>query len=116
MPDLTPSALQLHISERKGWKCSRRALPTSERSQTLLLASPSHKGPKKFNSLTKEVKSNKGCLVNKFKSRLGKLLKTMPDEPPVSGYSARYRASNSIQDQVALLRRNAKTRTTGGPA
>ena len=111
VPNPTPSALQPYISERTGRKCSRRALPSraSGRSRSLLASSLAHEGPKLFNSLPKEVRNITRCPVKKFKSGLDKELRKVPDQPPVPGYTARCRTSNSIPDQVALQSRDART-------
>ncbi|KAK3867132.1 hypothetical protein Pcinc_027379 [Petrolisthes cinctipes] len=67
-------------------------------------------GPKSFNALPKEV-SVTGCSVDNFKSGLDKFLYTIPDEPPVPGYTARCRTSNTIPDQVTLQDRDARIGT-----
>ncbi|KAK4312705.1 hypothetical protein Pmani_015890 [Petrolisthes manimaculis] len=66
-------------------------------------------GPKSFNSLPKEVRSVTGCSVDNFKSGLDKFLYTIPDEPPVPGYTASCRTSNTIAEQVTPY----KIRTPG---
>ncbi|KAG0725497.1 putative RNA-directed DNA polymerase from transposon X-element [Chionoecetes opilio] len=110
------SALQAHFNERTGRKCSRRTLPSKApgRCKTLLAASLAH-GPKIFNSLHKNVRNITGCSVNTFKYGLEKILRTVPDEPPVPGYTAKCRTSNTLPGQVALLDRDARTGSSGGP-
>ena len=89
VPDPTSSTLQSHTSDRTGRKCIRRALPTRapQRIKTLLAASLGHEGPRLFNALPKQVRDVRGCPVEKFKSGLDKFLRTLPDEPPVPGYT-----------------------------
>ncbi|KAG0713115.1 RNA-directed DNA polymerase from mobile element jockey [Chionoecetes opilio] len=117
VPDPTSLALQAHLNERTGRKCSRRTLPSNApgRCKTLLAASLAHEGPKIFNSLHKNVRNITGCSVNTFKYGLDKILRTVPDKPPVPGYTAKCRTSNTIPDQVALLDRDARTGSSGGP-
>ena len=117
VPNPTPSALEEHTNDRTGRKCSRRTLPTKapRKIKTLLASSLTHEGPRIFNSLPKEVRNITGCPVTKFKSGLDKLLKAVPDEPPVTGYTARCRTSNTIPDQMALLHRDTRTGNSGGP-
>ncbi|KAK3873622.1 hypothetical protein Pcinc_021371 [Petrolisthes cinctipes] len=64
-------------------------------------------GPKVFNALPKEVRNTPGCPVENFECGLDKLLWTVPDQPPVLGYTARCRTSNNIPHQVALKDRDA---------
>ncbi|KAG0714231.1 Death-associated protein kinase 2 [Chionoecetes opilio] len=106
-----------HASDRNGRRCVRRALPShaSSRIKTLLAASLSHVGPRTFNVLPKEVRGVSGCSVDKFKAAPDRFLRTLPDEPPVPGYTAHCRAPNSIVDQVDLLHRDTKTTSSGGP-
>ncbi|KAG0719306.1 hypothetical protein GWK47_050794 [Chionoecetes opilio] len=85
------------------------------RCKTLLAASLAHEGPNIFKSLHKNVRNITGCSVNTFKYGLDKILRTVPDEPPVPGYTAKCRTSNTIPDQVALLDRDARTGSSGGP-
>ncbi|MPC63399.1 hypothetical protein E2C01_057497 [Portunus trituberculatus] len=57
-----------------------------------------------------------GCPVSRFKKALYHFLQTLPDEPPIPGYMAYYRvASNSVPDQMALLKRDFLTGSSGGP-
>ncbi|KAK3863854.1 hypothetical protein Pcinc_030407 [Petrolisthes cinctipes] len=80
-----------------------------------LLFSMTYDGPKSFNALPKEVRSVTGCSVDNFKSGLDKFLYTIPDEPPVPGYTARCRTSNTIPDQVTLQDWDARIGSSSGP-
>ncbi|KAK3871524.1 hypothetical protein Pcinc_023332 [Petrolisthes cinctipes] len=91
VPNPAPLALQPYTTKRTGRKCIRSNLPTRapERIRTLLASSLIHEGPNVFNALPKEVRNTTGCPVENFKSGLDKFLWTVPDEPPVLGYTAR---------------------------
>ena len=117
MPNPTPLTLQPYTTERGGRRCTRPSLPTQapERIRTLLAASLVHEGPKTFNALPKSLRDTTGCPVERFKSGLDKFLSTVPDEPPVLGYTAACRTSNSIPDLVALSYRDSRTGSSGGP-
>ncbi|KAK3861456.1 hypothetical protein Pcinc_032580 [Petrolisthes cinctipes] len=109
--------LEPYTTDRAGRKVTRRGLPTRapDRIRTLLSNSLTYDGPKSFNALPKEVRSVTGCSVDNFKSGLDKFLYTIPDEPPVLGYTARCRTSNTIPDQVTLQDRDARIGSSSGP-
>ena len=117
VPAPTPLAMQPYSTERMGHKCRRKSLPTRapERIKTLLAASLTYEGPRIFNTLPKEVRDITCCTAEKFKSSLDKFLWTVPDQPPVPGYTARCRTSNALPDQVALKTRDNWTGGSGGP-
>ncbi|MPC32330.1 hypothetical protein E2C01_025641 [Portunus trituberculatus] len=105
-------------SEHSGRSCERCALPSSTpgRVKTLLTSSLSHSSPRLFNALPKTVSDTTGCPVFRFKKALDHFLQTMPDKPPILGYMAYCRAaSNSVPDQIALLKRDFLTGSSGGP-
>ena len=83
--------------------------------QVVSASSLTHEGPKIFNALPKELRSITSSPVEKFKSGLDKFLGTIPDEPPVPGYTARCRTPNTIPNQVALKNRDARFGNSGGP-
>ena len=97
--------------------CARRSLPSyaPPRIKTLLATSLTHDGPRIFNALAQDVRGITGCPVDKFKAGLDKFLGTVPDEPPVTGYTATSRTTNSIPDQVDLIIRDARSGISGGP-
>lgn len=109
--------LKAIVHERTGRMCARWSLPSTAptKIKTLLATSLTHDGPRIFNALAKNVRGITGCPVDKFKAGLDKFLTTVPDEPPVIGYTATCRTSNSIPDQVGLIRRDARTGSSGGP-
>ena len=117
VPDPTPHALQSYTTERRGRQCKRRSLPTRAqgRTRTLLANSLSYEGPRIFNVLPREVRDMSGCPVETFKAGLDKFLWTVPDEPPVPGYTTECRTSNTLPDQVALKKRDTRTESSGGP-
>ena len=116
VPNPAPHTLQSYTTERGGRRATRRCLPTRapERIRTLLSNSLSYDGPKSFNALPLEVRNMSGCSADKFKSGLDRFLSTVPDEPPVPGYTARCRTSNSIPDQVALKDRDTRFVSSSG--
>ncbi|KAK3876172.1 hypothetical protein Pcinc_019021 [Petrolisthes cinctipes] len=112
VPDPTDNKLQGRINNRTGRKCERWSVPTgaSVRVKSLLTASLGYNGPRMFNSLPQDIRNKTGCSVHNFKKELDKFLKTLPDEPPVQGYTVNCRAaSNSIPDQMDLLRRDGSS-------
>ena len=116
VPDPTPSALQPCTNERTGHKCAKTTLPTraSHKIKTLHAPILAHEGPKIFNSLPKEVIDIADCTMNTFKIVLDRFLGSVPDEPPVPGYTARYRTSTSMPAQVELMNRDARVGSSGG--
>ncbi|KAG0730090.1 hypothetical protein GWK47_028968 [Chionoecetes opilio] len=106
-----------HINPRTGRKARRRTLPSDApaRIKTLLSTSLPHIGPKLFNNLPGKLRNLTECSVEKFKHHLDNHLQTIPDEPPVPGYTSVSRAdTNSISDQVNLQHRDAGFRCSGG--
>ena len=58
-------------------------------------------GPRLFNMLPKELRNITDCPLDLFKRKLDEFLKTVPDEPLVSGYTSFRRAdSNSLIHMV----------------
>lgn len=115
-PDPTNGTLLATHNARTGRRCQRTTLPSGapQRMKTLLSSSFTHNGPRIFNVLPKHNRELTGCPVNKFKRELDKVLRDLPDTPPVPGYTALCRAaSNSIPDQAYLLR---KDKESGAPA
>ncbi|KAG0713745.1 hypothetical protein GWK47_015534 [Chionoecetes opilio] len=105
-----------HINPRTGRK-ARRTLPSDApaRIKTLLSTSLPHIGPKLFNNLPGKLRNLTECSVEKFKHHLDNHLQTIPDEPPVPGYTSVSRAdTNSISDQANLQHRDAGFRCSGG--
>ncbi|KAG0722763.1 hypothetical protein GWK47_043912 [Chionoecetes opilio] len=106
-----------HINPRTGRKARRRTLPSDApaRIKTLLSTSLPHIGPKLFNNLPGKLRNLTECSVEKFKHHLDNHLQTIPDEPPVPGYTSMSRAdTNSISDQVNLQHRDAGFGCSGG--
>ncbi|KAG0728136.1 hypothetical protein GWK47_033112 [Chionoecetes opilio] len=106
-----------HINPRTGRKARRRTLPSDApaRIKTLLSTSLPHIGPKLFNNLPGKLRNLTECSVEKLKHHLDNHLQTIPDEPPVPGYTSVSRAdTNSISDQVSLQHRDAGYGCSGG--
>ena len=118
VPDPTNCEIKVRPNNRTGRKCERRSLPSTapQRVRSLLAAaSLGHNGPKLFNSLPKEVREITGCQAERFKSALDRFLSTLPDEPPVPGYTSRCRAtSNALPDQVNLVLGYTRDGYSGG--
>lgn len=99
--------------------CSRYTLPTraSGKIRTQLAPTLPHDSKGSFNTLPNEVQDIPDCSVNKFKAALDRFHRTVPQEPPVSGYTAVCRtASNSVPDQVQMKRQDGnKLQNSGGP-
>ena len=90
--------LCFHETSRYGPKCRRKTLISrNHRINTIRCSSFSDVGASLFNALPKSVKSAES--VASFKSRLDKVLKTVPDQPPVPGYVRRN--NNSIVDWLS---------------
>ena len=54
-------------------------------------------GPRLFNVLPANIRNTTECPVDTFKRKLDKFLRSVPDEPQITGYTAMRRAdSNSI--------------------
>ncbi|KAG0714188.1 hypothetical protein GWK47_014605 [Chionoecetes opilio] len=88
----------------KNWSQGKEENTTIRRTsqdQDLLSTSLPHIGPKLFNNLPGKLRNLTECSVEKFKHHLDNHLQTIPDEPPVPGYTSVSRAdTNSISDQV----------------
>ena len=79
----------------------RRKAP--KRTQNLFENSFKVRGPQLFNSLPPHLRSITGCDVSGFKKKLDEWLLDIPDEPLVSGYTARKRnASNSVRHMAGV--------------
>ena len=88
---------------RQGRKCK---IPLIKRSpyQRQAYASIRMQGPKLFNCVPKSLRNLTQCTKDKFKNKLDKYLRTVPDEPLVSGYTNLRRAdTNSLGDMVTLV-------------
>ena len=107
---ILPNNLQLKFyeSSRNGPKCRRKTLISrNHKINTICCSSFSDIGASLFNSLPKSVKA--ATTVASFKSRLDKVLKALPDQPPVPGYIRRN--DNSIVDWL-VLETTSSLRTT----
>ena len=62
------------------------------------------RGPRLFNVLPTEVRSEKYTTLSSFKRALDEFLQTVPDQPKLPHYSLRV-ATNSLVDQVPATRR-----------
>ena len=76
---------------------------SSQAIKSLRYASFAIHAPRLFNALPAHVRNITGCSVDSFKRQLDKYLRTVPDEPQITGYTAIRRAdSNSILHMIQL--------------
>jgi len=95
--------ISCYFNARQGRKCH---VPLIKRGafQRKIYASFRMQGPKLFNCLPKKIRNLTKCTKNVFKQNLDKYLRTVPDEPLISGYTNLRRAdTNSIPDMKALV-------------
>ena len=60
-------------------------------------------GQQLFNTLPANLRNTTDCTVESFKGKLDKYLRTIPDEPQITGYTAMRRAeTNSLLDMTRL--------------
>ena len=107
---ILPNNLNLifYESSRFGPKCRRKPLISrNHKINTIRCSSFSDIGASLFNALPKSVKT--ATTVASFKSRIDKMFKTLPDQPPVPGYMRRN--DNSIVDWL-LQKSGPSWRTT----
>ena len=77
--------LEFHNHPRLGLQCRRKMIKTKvARIQTLRFNYFSHYAPRLFNVLPAKIKTAKTIMA--FKHKLDKLLKRVPDTPPIKGY------------------------------
>ena len=118
VPNPSPnSKIVAKLCPRVGRMCCQSTLPSqaSGRMKTLLAASLTYKGHHLFNSLPRQVRNTTNCKVEHFKNQLDKFLKSVPDKPPVPGYTSLCRAaSNTIPDQICLQKRDTGHESSGG--
>lgn len=61
-----------------------------------------------FNSLPEDIRNLTGCSIEVFKSQLDGYLRTIPDEPQITGYTASRRASSNSILHMRHLSHNVK--------
>ena len=97
--DSTPILSQQH--QRRGRECR---VPLVSASATPLVrqarySSIAIRGPRLFNCLPQAIRNISGCNVEGFKRELDRFLSSIPDEPPVRGYTQYRRCdTNSLLD------------------
>ena len=78
--------LTFYDNGRQGWKCRRNIIQSRKRAlQTIRHNSFTSRAAALFNVIPKNVKMSKS--LNIFKNNLDKYLKTLPDLPPIHGYT-----------------------------
>ena len=111
-PNISSSGTQLIESTwhvRHGRLCQIPVVPsrTPGKIKAARYSSISIRGPRLFNALPRSIRNMTGCSVDLFKSHRDALLKKLPDEPPVPGYSQfRCTSSNSLTDILPYSRNN----------
>ena len=105
VPNLDCTPLQSQQHQRRGRECwvplvSTSASPLVRQARYSSIAI---RGPRLFNCLPQTIRNKSGCSVEDFKRALDKLLLTIPDEPPVQGYTQYRRCeTNSLLDWCVL--------------
>ena len=100
VPNPKPEQIYSKFNPRLGRTCF---IPTIKPGcyQNLIRSSFAVHGATLFNSLPKEVRNLTNCDKNYFKRSLDNFLKTVPDEPQISGYTVFRRAdTNSLLDMI----------------
>ena len=101
--------LEFHHHPRLGLQCRRKLIKTRvAKIKTLRFNSFSHYAPRLFNVLPAKVKTAK--TVAAFKYRLDRLLKHVPDTPPIKGYSKMN--NNTLPEWVGSIQ-SAASQITG---
>lgn len=101
VPNLDCTPVRTTDSERRGRTCIPPHIPSSapHRIQSIRFASLSHKGPRLFNCLPRDIRDLKGCSTDTFKRTLDCYLSTVPDEPLLPSLTQFRRCeSNSLFD------------------
>ena len=94
--------LKFHMHNRLGIQADRLPVNAkSEKVKTLRYNFFSHSGPRLFNLIPGQVKSAQ--TLESFKYKLDKLLRKIPDFPPIPGYKRAN--SNSLVDWVSNIQR-----------
>ena len=105
--DGSSSKISAKLHNRRGRECIvpkiSKSSPTSI--QKLQYASLTIHGQKLFNCLPREIRNTTWCKVETFKAALARVLKCIPNEPQIPGYTAQRRAdSNSLLDMIPHAR------------
>ena len=107
----TSSSGSQHIGSswhiRHGRLCHIPVVPsrTPGKIKAVRYSSITVRGPRLFNALPQSIRNMTGCTVDLFKNNLDALLRKLPDEPPIPGYSQfRCTSSNSLTDILPYAR------------
>ena len=101
--NLAPNDLNLifHENQRLGTQAKRLPLKSkTEKIKTIRFNFFSHSAPRLFNLIPAKIKSAK--TVEQFKNRLDKMLRQIPDYPPITGYKREN--SNSLTEWVSYIK------------
>lgn len=100
VPNPKPDKMIAKSHPRFGRTCSVPAVKAGPFSHQIY-ASFVVSGSRLFNCIPKEVRDLSNCSKGVFKTSLDNFLKTVPDEPQISGYTANRRAdTNSLLDMI----------------
>ena len=107
----TSSSGSQHIGSswhiRHGRLCHIPVVPsrTPGKIKAVRYSSITVRGPRLFNALPRSIRNMTGCTVDLFKKNLDALLRKLPDEPSIPGYSQfRCTSSNSLTDILPYAR------------
>ena len=120
VPNVECTPISTTFSERRGRTCILPHIPSSapRRIQSIRFGSLTHKGPRLFNCLPREVRNLTNCSTDTFKRALDNFLATVPDEPLVPNMTQFRRCeSNSLLEWTAssLIRDDQRRRKTRTP-
>ena len=102
VPNPSPEKIVGKFNPRLGRSCSVSVVKNGPYSSHVY-ASFSVNGAMLFNCVPREVRDLTGCSKGAFKSVLDNFLRTVPDEPQISGYTANRRAdTNSLLDMAVF--------------
>ena len=120
VPNFDTTPISTTLSERRGRTCIPPHILSSapKRIQTIRFDSLTHKGPRLFNSLPRDIRDLQNCSTDTFKRALDRYLATVPDEPLLPSLTQFRRCeSNSLLDWATSsnVREDQRRRNTGSP-
>ena len=102
VPNPKPDQIYGKFSSRHGRFCAVPLVKNNGNQKTMCVSFAVHSA-KLFNCLPKEIRDLTNCSKDVFKKHLDNYLRTVPDEPQISGYTLFKRAdSNSLIDMSNL--------------
>ena len=102
VPNPKPDQIYGKFNSRHGRFCAVPLVKNNGNRKTMCVSFAVHSA-KLFNCLPKEIRDLTNCSKDVFKKHLDNYLRTVPDEPQISGYTLFKRAdSNSVIDMINL--------------